>query len=360
MDAYTGLPGSGKSYGVVEYVIVPAVEKGRDVWTNIPLVPDQWLARYGVVPNQFTTQDIIDNPRWFLDVLPKGALLVLDECQMVWPSGLKANKIHPAHAEFLTQHRHRVGGGFTTQIVLVTQDLQNIASYVRSLVKFTYRATDLSSIGQDKRFRVDVLTGAITGPKQPKNALLRQYFGKYRADVYSLYLSHTASDEGAGDETRVDTRANALGSMKFKLIPLAWLFCVLFLWWAGQRVYGSYAGDQDKPVHSDNASSVRPAVPRPLPPKVDDVFKPYDLTIALNMGRGGSTRYVITASNTDSYFQLTPNEFRKLGYTVSVVNECLLVLRNNEIQGYKRFITCGQTKKEKFLDVNMSSVTGSM
>ena len=33
---YSGLPGSGKSYGVVENVVIPALEAGRHIITNIP------------------------------------------------------------------------------------------------------------------------------------------------------------------------------------------------------------------------------------------------------------------------------------------------------------------------------------
>ena len=36
ITAYVGLPGSGKSYGVCEQVILPALAKGRPVFTNIP------------------------------------------------------------------------------------------------------------------------------------------------------------------------------------------------------------------------------------------------------------------------------------------------------------------------------------
>jgi len=35
--AYTGLPGSGKSYGVVENVIIPCLQEGRPIVTNLPL-----------------------------------------------------------------------------------------------------------------------------------------------------------------------------------------------------------------------------------------------------------------------------------------------------------------------------------
>jgi len=36
IDAYTGMPGHGKSYGVVEHVIIPSLKQGRHVVTNTP------------------------------------------------------------------------------------------------------------------------------------------------------------------------------------------------------------------------------------------------------------------------------------------------------------------------------------
>ncbi|MCU7813401.1 MAG: hypothetical protein KZQ77_19520, partial [Candidatus Thiodiazotropha sp. (ex Notomyrtea botanica)] len=38
---YVGLPGSGKSYSVVEHVILPALKNNRTVCTNIPLNKEQ-------------------------------------------------------------------------------------------------------------------------------------------------------------------------------------------------------------------------------------------------------------------------------------------------------------------------------
>ena len=37
IDAYTGLPRSGKSYSVVKNVILPSLRQKRHVYTNIPL-----------------------------------------------------------------------------------------------------------------------------------------------------------------------------------------------------------------------------------------------------------------------------------------------------------------------------------
>ena len=59
ISAYTGLPGHGKSYGVVDNVIRPALEKKREIFTNIPMNSDECLERFGMTVTQFKTEDII-------------------------------------------------------------------------------------------------------------------------------------------------------------------------------------------------------------------------------------------------------------------------------------------------------------
>jgi len=59
--AYTGLPGHGKSYGVVENVILPALRMKRVVYTNIPLNDELCINDFGMSVVPFDIQDIIKN-----------------------------------------------------------------------------------------------------------------------------------------------------------------------------------------------------------------------------------------------------------------------------------------------------------
>lgn len=222
ITAYTGLMGAGKSYGTVAEVILPHAQAGRVIWTNIPLIEDAWrkiLGPAGKMPVQFETAAVMENPRWFLDVLPFGALLVLDEAKDVWPAGLKQNQLNPAHVEYLTKHRHMVGAdGKTSDVVLVTQDLGQISSAVRNLVEFTFRVVKLSVVGAPKKYRVDVYQGAVSGPRPPDSARVRQIFGTYKQEIFTLYRSHTLSATGgAGEEIKTDRRANVFSSALLKI-----------------------------------------------------------------------------------------------------------------------------------------------
>jgi len=207
IDAYTGLPRSGKSYSVVKNVILPSLKEGRQIYTNIPLTPLAHETYPGQIhqlaANWFTDLDLADS-------FPAGAVVVLDELWRRWPSGLKANNANFKDKEFLAEHGHNVNEfGQTTRVILVSQDLSQIAAFARDLVSVTYRTTKLDAVGANDRFRVDIYQGAVTGQNPPKSKLNRSEFDKYDEQYYKWYLSSTKSLTGnVGDESRADKRNN--------------------------------------------------------------------------------------------------------------------------------------------------------
>lgn len=235
IEAYVGLPGHGKSYGVVQHVIIPSIKEGRHVVTNIPLQTDDLIADFGG-PGAQITQLPED---WFeredmSDFIPAGSVAVLDELWRRWPAGLKANNALLTDKALLAEHRHRVDGqGRSMRIVLVTQDLSQVASWVRILVEQTYKMTKLTAIGSTKKFRVDIYLGAPTGQNIPKSRLIRQTFGQYKKEIYRYYSSATQSATGTvGDESKADRRGTIWRSpvIIFSIVgPLT--LGPLLLWW---------------------------------------------------------------------------------------------------------------------------------
>lgn len=207
--AYTGLPGSGKSYGVVENVVLPALKAGRVVVTNVALrVPELEAAIPGADVRLFSLEEVRSNKQSLDDVAPPGCVLIIDEVQKLWPSGTRADKANPGHLAFLTEHRHKVDAADQSmQIVLCTQDLANVATFVRSLVEFTYRSVKLSALGMNKRFRIDVYEGPASGANPPAKNVRRKMTGTYKPEVYKFYQSHTQSEgTGGANESAVDKR----------------------------------------------------------------------------------------------------------------------------------------------------------
>jgi len=208
IDAYVGLPRNGKSYGVVEHVIIPSLKQNRHVVTNIPLNIDALLMDFGG-----TIKQLPDD--WYeLDDLSEyalpGCVLVLDEAWRRWPSGLTINQASFQDKSLFAEHGHKVNkNNKTMRIVIVTQDLSQISNWIRVLIQSTYRVAK-----KGKNFYVvSIYSGAVTGNRPPKNALLRQATGRFKKHIFVYYSSATQSETGdVGDESTADSRASILKS----------------------------------------------------------------------------------------------------------------------------------------------------
>ncbi len=263
INAYVGLPGSGKSYGVVENVILPALKASRVLVTNIPLQLDAIGADYDIeLVYQVSNDDLVKGGADFWLAMPGGAVIVLDEVWRIWPAGMKANDIPQYHKEFLAEHRHKVGeGGLTQEIVLIVQDLAQIANYVRGLVDTTYRAVKLDKVGAKNNYRVDVYSQGQKGPNYPKT-VVSSFMGKYKPDVYKYYKSHTKSETGLpGMERVLDNRGVIWKHPAVKYgLPIAFL-----LFYFGLRSTLSFfnggAANNSKPAVTAKASQSGQAAP---------------------------------------------------------------------------------------------------
>ena len=261
IDAYTGLPGSGKTYSVIAQQIVPGMKAGRQLVTNIPVKTDLLKQDFpkGEI-STFSTEQLQANPETIATLCPPGAILILDEVWRIFPAGWQVAKIPDAYKSFFAEHRHRVNAkGDSTQIVLVTQDLAQISAFARQLVETTYRTTKLTTVGLSKRYRVDVYHGPQSGPNANPSNALRQIFGKYEPKIYRYYTSHTQSEAAAegANEKSVDGRANALKRPLLLMAPL------IILGLVGYGLYGLYhnglAGNKTPTV--DGFKTLAPAGP---------------------------------------------------------------------------------------------------
>lgn len=355
ISAYTGLPGHGKSYGVVENVIKPALEKKRQVFTNIPMIEAECLKRFNISPNQFDLQEIIDNENWWSEVFIAGSVIVIDEVWRLWPSGLKANNVRDSDKEFLAEHRHLVGdNGFSTEIVLVTQDLSQIASFARALVENTYRVIKLSKIGMDKRYRLDVYFGAITGATPPVSKRENEIHGKFSKNIYSLYKSHTKSLTGqAGNESRTDNRYKFFGGFSFKLGLIAIVISAVIAYFAISYTIGYYGLKEEPleekpenlkpiPIHQNSAESLRQNIP--IEPVFKFLSKADHIYIVFNNGHFPDIQYrfkviVDSSESVFSQFQLT-----SLDYEVTPINECMVKIKGHDYIG---FAMCQTQEREE-------------
>jgi zona occludens toxin len=275
ISAYVGLPGSGKSYNVVEHVILPALKEGRVVVTNLPMheavvsdaIPDADL-------RHIELERIVDNPALIDELCPAGSVVVLDEAWRLWPAGNKVNNIPQEFKSFLAEHRHRVDEeGRSMQIVIVTQDLAQIAAFARQLVEQTLLHTQLGHIGAKGKFKVNIAHGAITGTVIPENRQLVTRLGSYKPEVFRFYKSHTMSKSGkdGADERAIDQRGNVWKRPGLLAMMVVAIACLAFGGtWAyravkdpGAAVGGAVGAPQSAPAKPVVVGSVAPPVAPP-------------------------------------------------------------------------------------------------
>lgn len=274
LNLYTGQPGSGKSYSVVAHVIIPALKKNRHVVTNIPLDEETLTQVYGGQITQLPL-DALEDPD-LPDRIPPGCVAVIDECWNRWPSGQRVAKAATGDLHWLKEHRHRVDtAGNAMQVVLVTQDPSDLASWVRKLIKHTFWMEKLDTVGADNRFSIKIYKGCPTGENIPKRYLIRQSYGTYEPDIYQYYQSATQSESfNVGDEKAMDRRTSIWRSPGFiaqmTISPLIFVIAMGVLYWSATKAMSDDDDAQAEEVVEVEPPAVEavaaPALTNPLPP----------------------------------------------------------------------------------------------
>lgn len=112
----TGVPGSSKTLNAIDMVLNDPAFQGREVYAyNIQGLTLPWQ-----------TLDTDEAKRWY--DLPHGSVILLDECQDLFPPEKFGNKV-PEHISRLNTHRH-----LGIDLVLITQHPKLIDTKVRRLV----------------------------------------------------------------------------------------------------------------------------------------------------------------------------------------------------------------------------------
>lgn len=259
--AYAGVPGSGKSYSVVEQVIIPAFRKGRIVVTNIELSKDALTEEFGEDGYDLRTFNA-ENAAEYIKDLPAGFVLVIDEVWLLWPAGTTVTDFDEDHKKLLSMHRHMVDEqGRSPEIILVSQSFKDVATFVRSRIDRTFIVIKQDDVGLSKRFRVHVYRGCVEAslpPKQKKT--IRVAYGKYKPEVTKFYQSHTmseASDDIAVLEERMDKRGTIFTKFLFFKMGAALLVVIGGLYYA-VHFFGSLGSGADMPLLASEAKAIEP------------------------------------------------------------------------------------------------------
>lgn len=252
---HEGLPRSGKSYEAVVNQVIPALKKGRQVFayveglnhekfaevTGIPLgemigktenIPVS-SAEYAQLPEELKRSVIKANSGWFRPVftgllhqieleqvktiskyVANDSLVVIDEAQDHWPSGVKS--LDADITTFVTQHGHR-----GIDIIIMGQDNRDCHALWKRRIDQLFAFVKQDAIGRPSKY-------TWTSYKQNKGKFIKLNSGQgeYEERYFGLYKSHT--DGTTNKDTKLDDRTNLFKSAGIRYgLPAAVIVAIL-------------------------------------------------------------------------------------------------------------------------------------
>jgi zona occludens toxin len=248
INAYTGLMGHGKSYEVVKNVVVPALNTGRRVVTNVdgidgPAIAAYCAEKFGTPLDACGTvvhihRDAIMQEGFFpgegVDGFVKpGDMVVIDEAWAFWGTGEKISK---EHATFFRMHRHYTDPETkrTCDLVVISQDLGVLHRQLKAVVELTFVCKKHKSFGTNKTYTVLMYEGHKIGRVPASKAL-----HKFSPEIFALYSSYDV--KGATEKT-IDKRQNVFGSKGYLIrLALGVVFMLCMVYWVVGYFRGSPA-----------------------------------------------------------------------------------------------------------------------
>lgn len=279
INAYTGLMGSGKSYEAVESVVIPAVEKGRRVVTNIDGINGDLIRQYLVDKKKVdinklgtvlhVANDDVTKPGFFPDehkpeidsVVKPGDLVVIDEAWRFWET--KSN-ISPEHMQFFRMHRHYVhpDTGVACDVALLLQSVTDLHRTVRAVLEVTARTTKLKTLGLNKQYRIELYEGS----KITKASRFQYFVKSYKKEIFPLYQSYSG---GSGNEKAIDARQNILKNPRLWIIAALLFVMCFFSYWYLKRFFSgetlkAKSGDASSIVTANSVGTVSSNQSKPV------------------------------------------------------------------------------------------------
>lgn len=191
-----GAPGGGKSYEATVFHILPALQAGRMVVTNLPCnveefsrLDPRYRAQLCVLDDSdkanrpFRTVDDFTRWNWKDEQTGVGPLLVIDEAHEVMRNGSTSTAVK----DFAARHRH-TGQDW----LLITQSIGKLEREIRDLTQLTYFVRKKTAWGQADRYIRKVYDG-LKGKGDGNCVQTGERV--YEKKFFRLYKSHTASNK---------------------------------------------------------------------------------------------------------------------------------------------------------------------
>jgi len=244
---HAGLAGSGKSYEAVVNNIIPALKKGRKVFSNIEGLNHKQFSDVTGIPLPIINNLLIQLDNSQIPTIEQhvenDSLVVIDELQDFFQSG--NSKLSKGMTEFVTQHRHR-----GIDILAMGQTHEDVHVLWKRRIDLLFVFTKRDAVGMPNSYTWRSFKQDITAKKF---ILINSGGGSYDKKYFGLYKSH--SDGTQNLQTHTDDRGNILKSKIFT----TWLpLFVVILGFSIYYLYGFFHGEglapKPKPVQVQDAT----------------------------------------------------------------------------------------------------------
>lgn len=376
-----GIPGSGKSYEAVVYHVLPALQAGRKVITNLPLNIEAFAALDPSYPglievrtrpaprlgdwnaaniaeqeafqlwpdrepepqpeNVFTFGTVWDFYSTWRGPKGEGPLFVIDECHVALPKVGTPDHV----VQWFKLHRH-----YNADVLLMTQSFRDINQPIAQLLASLIKCRKADILGKADRYIRKVHAGY-------RGAEIQRGERPYKAQYFQLYRSNTQSTASA------EASAQDVAPFVVKFRRFQWLYFIaaaLYVLWAfwpqdGVNVWGMRTAPPPQaqqratlaaaPAQQGHEAPARQDAPRPQePPQEAPPPAPIEplqgkalhITGALVQSGRDLTVFVVSMDGR-RIFDTTSAELEQAGYYWRRINHCMGWLT---FEGTRRPVTC--------------------
>ncbi|QSV15466.1 zonular occludens toxin domain-containing protein [Photobacterium ganghwense] len=357
INLIVGRPGGGKSYEAVVFHIIPAIQNGRKVVTNLPLNIDHFVKVFGedarsLIRTIDTKLDDFGNmnrafskPEDYQDDWKndkgQGVLVVVDEAHMVLPCSGTSKEV----LEFLSLHRH-----YGIDIILITQSDRKLHRDVRDMVQLLYRCSKNTALGSNDSYTQKVKDGV-------RGEIVNTNIRRYKSSYFPFYQSHTASNAAVKEAMANDVKP-LWQHWSFIGAALCLVF-VVFMFATGAvknpLAVSEPANKADQQVKSHppgaNENTAVPVTPAaPAKPKTKHPLSDYSLFVTgfakqiairtdsrFDLDLSFDRVYLVAFQNNVRQFALDSGDLQRLGYTFRRLGDCIYSL---EFEAFSSLVVC--------------------
>lgn len=372
-----GPPGGGKSYEAVVFHVLPTIELGRKIITNLPLNIDE-IAK--IEPRARTlieirTKSKADGCLWAFGSVEDygddwrdphsniGPLYVIDECHKPLPRRGMMDRDPRGRLvdEWYAEHRHE-----GADVLLMTQSYGKVSKAIVDQVQICYRVKKKTAFGDSSGYIRKVQDGV-------RGDVLSTAERVYEPKWFRLYKSHTRTQAAVIEADAKDVSPAFLKWRKAGRVVLGlgivWMLAVGLSAFSGDDEPGS---QPSKPAaartqeHGDRPASVATSPPTPLaaaspalpaasePSPEPDASKPtisppgtpfagLGLHIAGSISKAGQRLYLFVLSqNGQPIHELRSSDITDAGYQLEGISDCVARLTYDGAKSW--FVRCDSPK----------------